>query len=704
MTELRFEALDLPGARIGPENPLPFFRNRQVNLQVPLRDTVDAEKRQYFGNASGRRVLPYRMQDQYTRRRQPLSMRVVILENEFLKATFWIELGCRLMSLIYKPSQRELLFNNPVYQPANLALRNAWFAGGIEWNVGQLGHTFFTCSPLFVAAIPGLEGEPGLRIYEYERCKNLFWQVDFYLPPGSPFLFAFIRVVNAQPDETTLYWWTNIAVPEKADVRVLAPTAEVLYHDQEIHGFGQGQMPYLPSFGGKDASYPQHSPHANEYFFQCQGSDLPWEAALDRAGQGLIEASSPRLSVRKLFCWGMHQGGRHWQEFLSTPGQAYTEIQAGLAPTQLHSLPFEAGGRRWWTEAFGFMQADPRKVHGDDWETAWREVDAVLKASLPAGRLAEIEARCLSQADRPSAALIQNGSGWGALELARKSLQKDGFEVPATFVFPQGTLGDEQQRWLTLLHEGRLPEQPPEQIPGEWMVQRQWRELLGKSLGQPQNRNWYALLHYGVMSAENLDEAAANTAWQESLARRPSAWVYRNLAVQAREAGRTSEALGLSQKAWELATTAVDPAARQALAAFAQEYLILLCEAGKFDEAWKAIQELPPDVLDFDPIQILQARIALQVGSLDEAETALKREYASIREGVDILTDLWVELWRRRVSAATGRPSGEISRQEIEFGLPAPGWHRFSQRPGMRLLAPGWRLSLDMALPMSPAP
>ena len=182
MTELRLETIKIPGIQIGPENPLPFFRDKKVNIQVPVRDSVRAENRQYFGNASGKRVLPYRMQDDYTRQREPYPIRTAVLENQTLKATFWIDFGCRMMSLIYKPLQRELLFNNPVFQPANLALRNAWFSGGVEWNVGQVGHTFFTCSPLFVAQIKGTDGEPGLRIYEYERCKNVFWHTDFYLP------------------------------------------------------------------------------------------------------------------------------------------------------------------------------------------------------------------------------------------------------------------------------------------------------------------------------------------------------------------------------------------------------------------------------------------------------------------------------------------------------------------------------------------
>ena len=58
MTELRIETLTLPGCKIGPENPLPFFRSRATDRVVPLHDSMPEEKRQYFGWQAGQRVLP----------------------------------------------------------------------------------------------------------------------------------------------------------------------------------------------------------------------------------------------------------------------------------------------------------------------------------------------------------------------------------------------------------------------------------------------------------------------------------------------------------------------------------------------------------------------------------------------------------------------------------------------------------------------
>ncbi len=424
MTALTVEPLVIPGARLGDENPLPHFRDPQVDRQVDAQGLPD-QKYQYLGWQTGFRVLPYRMQDQYTRQRRPIEFQSIVLENEILKAVFLPQLGGRLISLFHKPYARELLHRNPVFQPANLAIRNAWFSGGIEWNIGQFGHTFSTCAPVFAAGITGAQGEPGLRLYEFERCKRLFWQIDLYLPPASPFLFAHVSVANPNPLPASMYWWTNVAVDESPDVRVLAPARQAIYVNFARSGIGYGytDLPGLPSLDGADGTYSLNSNFANEFFFQCDETDRPWEAALDKHGRGFVEISTRRLRYRKLFAWGRHPGGRHWQEFLSQPGQAYLEIQAGLAPTQLHGLPMPAGAVWEWTQAFGCLDADPHQVHSPDWETAWQAADQAVRTALPAENMEKMETQSRRLAALPAQTILSNGSGWGALEMSPQSRQ-----------------------------------------------------------------------------------------------------------------------------------------------------------------------------------------------------------------------------------------------------------------------------------------
>ena len=230
-------------------------------------------------------ILPYTAQDGYNRRRRPRGFRVAVLENEILRATFLLELGGRLWSLLHKPSGRELLSVNPVFQPANLALRNAWFSGGVEWNIGTIGHSPFTCAPLFAARVERPDGTPVLRLYEWERIRRVPFQVDAYLPDGSPVLFVRVRITNPNAATIPMYWWSNIAVPETPTTRVLVPATSAYSHDNT----GEVTVTPVPVAGGVDVSYPANLVSAASIFFRIPEGRRPWITALDREGRGLIQ-------------------------------------------------------------------------------------------------------------------------------------------------------------------------------------------------------------------------------------------------------------------------------------------------------------------------------------------------------------------------------------------------------------------------------
>lgn len=73
-------------------------------------------------------------------------------------------------------------------------------------------------------------------------------------------------------------------------------------------------------------------------------------------------------------------GSKHWQEFLSVPGQAYIEVQAGLARTQTEHLPMPAGAEWSWLEAYGLLEVEPAAVHGPDWAAACEAVENGIEA------------------------------------------------------------------------------------------------------------------------------------------------------------------------------------------------------------------------------------------------------------------------------------------------------------------------------------
>ncbi len=425
MSELKIGTYTMPAAHLGPENPLP-----------PLG-----------------KCLPHRLQDDYDRTRTEREFKAVVLENEVRRATFLTELGGRMWSLFHKPSDRELLYVNPVFQPGNLAVRNAWFSGGVEWNVAVRGHTAYTCSPIFAAKVDGGDGLPVLRMYEWDRTRMMPYQMDFFLPDGSEFLMVRVRLINPHDHEILMYWWSNIAVPEASDVRVISPAEQAYKYGYK----GKMILVPIPISDGVDLSYPTNFNRSGDCFYCIDPDRQPWITALDGQGRGLVQTSTARLRGRKLFVWGMGSGGRHWQEFLSVPNSAYIEIQAGLARTQSEYLPMPAGAEWTWLEAYGLMEADPEVVHGSNWQEAYQSVDKLVSEMMPLDLLESKLQATNDMAERPSDEIIQRGSGWGALERRRRERSGEKPFSPPSMIFDDDSLDADQESWLALLEDGALP-------------------------------------------------------------------------------------------------------------------------------------------------------------------------------------------------------------------------------------------------------
>ena len=381
MSELRVEKYRTIAANLGPESPLPPLGTlSRVGAELQIADNVPEEDRRYIGWECRAPLLPYHVQDDYDRDRRERDLPSIVLENDILRARFLPALGGRLWSLVHKPSGRELLTCNPVFQPANLAYRNAWFSGGVEWNASPVpSHHPYTCSPLFAAALERADGTPVLRMWEWERVRRLPFQMDFALPDGSEFLYVFVRLANPHDVEVARYWWSNIAVDETPDTRVIVPADSALR-------FSYGKLMSLvnvPVHEGVDGTYPGRRNDAADAFYRLDEDVRRWIAAVEADGRGLVQTSTPRLRGRKLFLWGMGDGGRHWQEYLSVPGEAYIEIQAGLGRTQRETVPQPAGAEWTWTEAYGLLEGDPARLHGADWDDAIATVRDDLARRLP---------------------------------------------------------------------------------------------------------------------------------------------------------------------------------------------------------------------------------------------------------------------------------------------------------------------------------
>ncbi|MFC4496225.1 DUF5107 domain-containing protein [Streptomyces ovatisporus] len=642
-TTLRRTTVTLPLAPLGPENPLPPLLplDEMHTLDERERASLPAEMARQVGYGPLRSVLPARVLDGYTRERTPAALDALVLENDRLRATVLPGYGGRVHSLHHKPTGRNLLYTNPVLQPADFALNGAWYSGGIEWNIGATGHTTLSCAPLHAARVTAPDGGDMLRLWEWERLRDTPFQVDLWLPENSDFLYVGARIRNPHDRPVPVYWWSNIAVPEEEGTRVLVPAEETWYFAYERR---LRRIP-VPEWDGADRSYPLGSEFPADYFYEIPAPSRKWIASLDAQGTGLVQTSTSLLRGRKLFAWGHGPGGRRWQEWLTEPGTGgYAEIQAGLARTQLEHVPLEAGQEFAWLEAYGPLAADPAAVHGRDWAAARAHTESRLEEVLPRAEVdAAYEAwrRCADS--EPHGGLLAAGSGWGALEVAR-----GGYSLPGT-PFPEETLGDEQRPWLELLTKGRFADDPgpgaaaAAGVPVPSLVSEAWRAQLECAPSGPLTD-----YHLGVAQWHAGDRAQAVRSWERSVAAAPTPWALRCLAfADAHEPhvrGRLPRAADRWLSAVESAVSSAAPPV--VLAALVREAVPVLLAAGRTAQARDVLDQLPPDTRARGRYRLLRAQVLSAEGKKAAAREVFEAgfEVDDLREGDEVLSETWAAL------------------------------------------------------------
>ncbi|MBO5480966.1 MAG: DUF5107 domain-containing protein [Clostridia bacterium] len=655
----RVEEFIIDAASLGKENPLPDMRTKMYvrDGKFVLNPEMVAEGGYHFGEGVVANMLPYKAQDGYDRNKKPTKIRSVVLENERLKAVFLPDYGGKLWSLYDKKEQRDLLYTNSVIQPCNLAIRNAWLSGGVEFNVGILGHGPFTCSTMFTELI----GDNAVRFYEYERIRGVAYGFTAYLPDGSDTLYIRPRIENTKSTATYTYWWSNIAFPETPNTRTITPShaAVTCAYKENYYDVHKESVPMV---NGVDVSYAYRGSRAADWFFDIPKNTDKWVMAVDPNGDGLLQYSTRQLIGRKLFLWGNTPGGRHWNEFLSEKGQAYLEIQAGLLHTQLEHVELPANTVWEWTEAYTYVNGANEKFYGD-WDAAidecWKQIENKFQGG--AADFSALEKLDMSGEVKP----LYQGSSWGALE---NELRNAHGEKPVSQIYSFPYTQDETvQEYVQLLHKGYLPCRSVEEEPLAYANGEYFNELLKKSLSVPQGDHWYTYLQLGVNEYTLGHKEKAEQAFKKSIEKQPSIWAYRNLGMLYFHAYQDNEkAFTYMQKAYQ--TTLGDTCR-----AFVVEYEKFLLDIQKPQVCVDVYERLNDTLKKDTRITVYYATALVEVDREEEAIAIIRpdMEVPDVKEGETSLSNLWISAYAKRIAKRDG-VSVEQAKEYVEDEYPVP--------------------------------
>lgn len=634
VSELRFETKKIRMADLGKESCVPDLLG-ELTMQNQLEFHLDETDEIYEGYGRVKSAYPYRQRNTYTRELKEMEIHTAVLENRYLKAVFLPEFGGRLWELWDKYTGRNLLYTNDVLQFSNLAVRNAWFSGGVEWNIGIIGHNPFTTEPLYTAQTVNEDGEPVLRMYEYERIRKVTYQMDFWLEKDSSFLNCRMRIVNEGKEVVPMYWWSNMAVPEYKNGRVVVPAVQAFTSRGT-----QVTKVDLPMVENIDISDYTAIKKSVDYFFDIPAGCPKYIANIDETGYGLLQISTDRLRSRKLFSWGNQDASNHWQEYLTDKAGRYLEIQAGLGKTQYGCIPMAPHTAWEWMEQYGSVQISEDVLEKEYRERTVLVTEKILETGLHEKLKEKLETS--KEMSRKKAQTVYIGSGYGALAVHGESTKHLEFSMKTVNESQAENSKEEAvlEKWKHFFETGILHCPKPLEAPDEFMIDETNVDFLEAHM-EENAQNWYAYYQLGLGYYRKEDYGKAEKAFEDSLKLRESAWAFHGLSCvklmqnEKDQAGRYI----LQGMAFE----------RKELSYLKEGFRILLL-AEKYEELSHFYRKLDKEEQEDSRLKLgyVQALHGLKQDkkALDLLESKGGLIPEDIREGEDSLGKVWKELYK----------------------------------------------------------
>jgi len=634
-TKITTGEYEMPAATIYEDSKLPdiYCSGRELEITAAAGEGLNGSDAENLGKGFIRTTLPYTLLNDYDRIKKPRKFISVTLENDYLKAVVLPEVGGRVWSLYDKKRGKELVFKNPVFQPCNFGLRGAWAAGGIEYNIGIRGHSVHTSDTVFCDINRYKDGRETVIIYEYERIRDVVWSVELYLPDNADSLFARVTIENTSDKEKYMYWWTNIAVAEEAGQRTLTPCERAFVTDYDGEGAHVLNLRSITDENGMNALYSDKNGRSRDYFYRIPCEREKWIVSADKDGYGLAYTSTDFLKGRKLFVWGMNDGGRNWCEFLSDKGLCYAEIQGGLSYHQFEHIPMPPHTAWQWIEAYTPFQGNGL-IHSSDVSAAQSEAEKSLK--MNGAKIEESGAfQGLTPENKERREIVTFGSGWGCIEnLTRdvNGLKRISGTLPFSFICERP-----EDDWMHFVVNKRFKSESVKKPPRSFMAGGYITGLLEKAVAEGKAGAYtYLQLGTALFAAGNESEAVA--AWEKSMKKKPNAWAARNIAMLKKHYRDYEAAYLYMNKAVSLNS----------------EYkpLVIDCaklyiEAKKYNEWIEVYKKLSPNLKDAGRIKFLTAAAYAGIGMLSEAEKLFNEDLVieDLQECELSFENLWVQLY-----------------------------------------------------------
>ena len=315
---------------------------------------------------------PYFRFDGFTATARDQQWKVVELANDYLSLEILPEIGGKIWTATDKATGKSFFYSNPVVKFRDVGMRGPWTSGGLEFNVGIIGHTPNCSSPVDYFTRTNSDGSVSCFIGGLDLVARADWTVEIRLPADAAIFSTRVFWNNGSGVSQPYYTWMNLGIRAGEQMRAINPGTAFLGHD----GI-PSDWPIDPATG-KDLALYRNNDFGSYKSYHVIGRLAEFFGAYYEDEDFGIASIAPSEAKRgrKIWIWGLSREGMIWEDLLTDPpGGQYVEIQTGRlfnqgqtssAETPFKQRSFSPYSTDAWTEYWmpvrgigGFCAASP---------------------------------------------------------------------------------------------------------------------------------------------------------------------------------------------------------------------------------------------------------------------------------------------------------------------------------------------------------
>lgn len=202
--KVREDSLTIPTYIVEPPNPMPRFYEGTSHQGVQ------------------RRIYPYPMNDNLTRKKEDRNYHIVYFNNEFIDLGIMPGMGGRIFYAVDKTNGYNWLYRQHVIKPSLIGMIGYWISGSLAWGFPH-HHGPNTVKPMDYQIVDNPDSSKTIWIADFDLRHRMRILVGYTIFPHSSLVEMTIRPMNRTPIVNSFLFWANPSVHVDTNYQVIFP-------------------------------------------------------------------------------------------------------------------------------------------------------------------------------------------------------------------------------------------------------------------------------------------------------------------------------------------------------------------------------------------------------------------------------------------------------------------------------------------------